>query len=178
MIRHDPYDLSRVWLCDTRGPERRWVPALFTDLSLIGGPFTQDMWEAARQQHLSDGGRKEDQDAIARLTADLLARASAGPKALRPELVAAPPPLLGARPPLPGDQLDLTGLPPLDPATVQPFGEFDPDEDENTYTIGHPHFQAVARRPAQPRPSRPAAAPLTVQEAARIKGLGNAEDDD
>lgn len=178
MIRHDPYDLSRVWLCDTRGPERRWVPALFTDLSLIGGPFTQDMWEAARQQHLSAGGRKEDQDAIARLTADLLARASAGPKALRPELVAAPPPLLTARPPLAGDQLDLTGLPPLDPATVQPFGEFDPDEDENAYTIGHPHFQAVARRPAQPRPSKPAAAPLTVQEAARIKALGNAEDDD
>jgi transposase InsO family protein len=76
-LRYSPNDLSRVWLRNHH--TNTWVEATWVHQRLVGGPFTQFLWDIAASQHLERGGRIKDEEAIAQALAELLDRAARGP---------------------------------------------------------------------------------------------------
>jgi transposase InsO family protein len=84
-IHHDPYDLSHVFIRDTR--RGGWIAATWTHLPMVGRPFADFTWRAARQIAAERGTDTTDQTAVARALDDLLTRSSQAPS--RPRRAAA-----------------------------------------------------------------------------------------
>lgn len=76
-VHYDPYDLSQVFIRDHRGGG--WITATWTHMPMVGAPFADFTWRAARQIVASRGGDDTDETAIARVLDNLLTRAAAGP---------------------------------------------------------------------------------------------------
>jgi len=76
-IHHDPYDLSQVFVRNHR--KGGWITAEWTHKSMVGAPFADFTWRAARQLVAQRGGDDTDETAIARALDSLLTRASTGP---------------------------------------------------------------------------------------------------
>jgi transposase InsO family protein len=71
-IRHDPYDVSRVYV---RGPDG-WITAFWKHLGRVPMPFGELAWDHARRSL----GREASEEEIADAVAALLRRASKGPE--------------------------------------------------------------------------------------------------
>ncbi|PMR62196.1 integrase [Verrucosispora sp. ts21] len=76
-VRHDPYDLTHVWVRNHRGGG--WIRAGWTHLPMVAAPFADFTWRHARQQATSEPAGEPDETATARVLADLLRRAGEGP---------------------------------------------------------------------------------------------------
>jgi putative transposase len=136
-IRHDPYDVSRIFV---RGPDG-WITVFWKHLDRAPVPFGELAWDHARR-HLVTEGRSATEEQIADAVATLLRRAHHGPEdqekpkmSKRDRRVAAR--TKAATPP----QVTAAGKPPVDPAgtpepgppgdstpmaEVIPLGIFDP----------------------------------------------------
>ncbi|MFC9938561.1 Mu transposase C-terminal domain-containing protein [Nocardiopsis alba] len=127
-VHYDPYDLSQVWVRDTRSGG--WISAPWTHQHLPRQPFADFTWRAARQVVAQRGGDDTDQAAVARALDQLLSRAGEGPAHQRraaartrsapstlPSTTAPPPPIQE-----PEEEQEL--------AQVIPFGVFDPTAEE------------------------------------------------
>lgn len=114
-VHYDPYDLSRVWLRDTR-PASGWITVPWTQLAVVQAPFADFTWRHARRVAAGRGMDDTNEVAVALVLARLLSQAGQGPDAERralararanaelaerryPALPAAPP--RPARPPVP-----------------------------------------------------------------------------
>jgi transposase InsO family protein len=136
-IRHDPYDVSRIFV---RGPDG-WITVFWKHLDRAPVPFGELAWDHARR-HLVSEGRSATEEQIAGAVAALLRRAHHGPEDQeKPKMSkrdrrvaartrAATPPQAAAAGKPPGD---LAGTPEPDPpgdstpvAEVIPLGIFDP----------------------------------------------------
>jgi hypothetical protein len=73
-IRHDPYDVSRIFL---RGPDG-WITVFWKHLERVPLPFGELAWDHARR-HLVAEGRSASEEQIADAVAALLRRAHDGP---------------------------------------------------------------------------------------------------
>ncbi|MGW3121928.1 Mu transposase C-terminal domain-containing protein [Streptomyces sp. NPDC001107] len=73
-VHYDPYDVSRIWVRDTRAD--RWITMFWKHLHRAGVPFGELAWDHARAQ--VPGGTEEQ---IADAAAALLRRAHDGPAA-------------------------------------------------------------------------------------------------
>lgn len=73
-VHYDPYDVSRIWVRDTRAD--RWITVFWKHLHRVGVPFGELAWDHARAQ--VPGGSEEE---IADAAAALLRRAHDGPAA-------------------------------------------------------------------------------------------------
>jgi hypothetical protein len=78
-IHYDPYDLSQVFVRDHR--HGRWITAAWTHLPMVGQPFADFTWRAARQIVADRGGDNTDQTAVARALDTLLTQAGQQPVA-------------------------------------------------------------------------------------------------
>jgi len=131
---YDPYDLSQVFVRNHR--DGGWITAEWTHLPMVGAPFADFTWRAARQLVAQRGGDDTNETAIARALDDLLTRAGNGPDSdprqrrvvARTRAGARPRPLacaddeLSAPPePVQTDDVDDDDTP---LATVIPFGVF------------------------------------------------------
>ncbi|GAA2707274.1 Mu transposase C-terminal domain-containing protein [Micromonospora olivasterospora] len=76
-VRHDPYDLTHVWVRNHR--DGGWIRAGWTHLPMVAAPFADFTWRHARQQATSGPAGEPDETATARVLADLLRRAGEGP---------------------------------------------------------------------------------------------------
>ncbi|MDF2273431.1 Mu transposase C-terminal domain-containing protein [Streptomyces coacervatus] len=76
-VHHDPYDLSHVWVRDTRAGG--WITVLWTRLGTVSAPFAGFTWRHARAVLAAKGADDTDEDAIAVVIDDLLTRAESGP---------------------------------------------------------------------------------------------------
>ncbi|WP_433616893.1 Mu transposase C-terminal domain-containing protein [Dactylosporangium sp. CA-139114] len=76
-VHYDPYDLSHVYVRDPR--THTWIAAPWTHLPMIGQPFADFTWRAARQLVADRGGDDHDETAVAAALDNLLTRATAGP---------------------------------------------------------------------------------------------------
>jgi transposase InsO family protein len=76
-VHYDPYDLSQVFVRDHR--VGGWITAGWTHSPMVGAPFADFTWRAARHIVEQRGGDDTDETAIARALDDLLTRAGAGP---------------------------------------------------------------------------------------------------
>lgn len=76
-VHYDPYDLSQVFVRDHRAGG--WITAAWTHRPMVGAPFADFTWRAARQLVASRGGDDTDETAVARALDRLLTRAAAGP---------------------------------------------------------------------------------------------------
>ena len=74
-IRHDPYDVSRIFV---RGPDG-WVTVFWKHLNQVPVPFGELAWDHARR-HLVTEGRSATEEQIAGAVAALLRRAHHGPE--------------------------------------------------------------------------------------------------
>jgi transposase InsO family protein len=74
-IRHDPYDVSRIFV---RGPDG-WVTVFWKHLNRVPVPFGELAWDHARR-HLVSEGRSATEEQIAGAVAALLRRAHHGPE--------------------------------------------------------------------------------------------------
>lgn len=74
-VHHDPYDLSHVWVRDTR--VGGWITVPWTRLGTVSAPFADFTWRHARSLLAARGAT--DEGAIAAAVEDLLTRAGAGP---------------------------------------------------------------------------------------------------
>ncbi len=74
-IRHDPYDVSRIFV---RGPEG-WITVFWKHLNRVPVPFGELAWDHARR-HLVTEGRPATEEQIAAAVAALLRRAHHGPE--------------------------------------------------------------------------------------------------
>lgn len=74
-IRHDPYDVSRVFL---RGPDG-WITVFWKHLDRVPMPFGELAWDHARRYLVADG-RTATEEQIADAVAALLRRAHHGPE--------------------------------------------------------------------------------------------------
>ncbi|MFI6078542.1 Mu transposase C-terminal domain-containing protein [Actinoplanes sp. NPDC051343] len=113
-IHYDPYDLSHVFVRDPR--RHRWITAAWTHLPMVGQPFADFTWRAARQIVADRDGDHSDQTAIAHALHDLLARAGQ-PHTPTSRRAAA---RTAAAPPIPRPD-----PPSTDEAARQPTGEAD-----------------------------------------------------
>ncbi len=87
-VHYDPYDLSHVFVRNHR--DGGWLTATWTHLPMVGAPFADFTWRAARQIVAQRGGDDTDETAIARALDNLLTRAGNGPEGdLRQRRVAA-----------------------------------------------------------------------------------------
>ena len=127
-VHYDPYDLSRVWVRDTR--TGGWITVPWTLHHLARQPFADFTWRAARQIVAQRGGDDTDQAAVAAALERLLARAGEGPVRQRRTAArtrSAPSHLLRTADPEPSES---------DPdedqelAPIIPFGVFDPTAEE------------------------------------------------
>lgn len=73
-VHYDPYDVSRIWVRDSRAD--RWITVFWKHLHRVGVPFGELAWDHARAQ--LPGGTEEQ---IADATSALLRRAHDGPTA-------------------------------------------------------------------------------------------------
>jgi hypothetical protein len=76
-VLHDPYDLSHVWVRDTRAGG--WITVPWTRLGTVSAPFADFTWRHARAVLAAKGADATDEDAIAVVVDDLLTRAESGP---------------------------------------------------------------------------------------------------
>ncbi|MDX3762398.1 hypothetical protein [Streptomyces sp. AK02-04a] len=76
-VHHDPYDLSHVWVRDTRAGG--WITAPWTRLGTVSAPFADFTWRHARSLLAARGADTTDEGAIAAAVEDSLTRAGAGP---------------------------------------------------------------------------------------------------
>ncbi|MEH0975273.1 Mu transposase C-terminal domain-containing protein [Micromonospora sp. CPCC 205546] len=76
-VRHDPYDLTHVWVRNHR--DGGWIRAGWTHLPMVAAPFADFTWRHARQQATSEPAGEADETTTARVLADLLRRAGEGP---------------------------------------------------------------------------------------------------
>ncbi|MDX3309253.1 Mu transposase C-terminal domain-containing protein [Streptomyces sp. ME08-AFT2] len=76
-VHHDPYDLSHVWVRDTRAGG--WITVPWTRLGTVSAPFADFTWRHARSLLAARGADTTDEGAIAAAVEDLLTRAGAGP---------------------------------------------------------------------------------------------------
>ncbi|MYW98698.1 MULTISPECIES: Mu transposase C-terminal domain-containing protein [unclassified Streptomyces] len=124
-IHHDPYDLSHVWVRDTRAGG--WITVPWTRLDTVSAPFADFTWRHARAVLAAKGADDTDENAIAAVIDDLLTRAGNGPDrriAARTKAATAVPALPQARhEPEPETDEEPEGE--EDIAQVIPFGVFD-----------------------------------------------------
>ncbi|MEU4526535.1 Mu transposase C-terminal domain-containing protein [Amycolatopsis sp. NPDC024027] len=135
-VHHDPYDLSTVWIRDTA--TGTWITAQWTHAHLVGRPFADFTWRAARKIVTDRGGDPTHQAAVAAALDALLTRADRGPTgqrraAARTRSVPSglPAAELGALRPAPRDEAPAPeDLAPSRLADVISFGVFDPAAEE------------------------------------------------
>jgi putative transposase len=133
-VHYHPYDLSQVFVRNHR--DGGWITADWTHLPMVGAPFADFTWRAARQLVAQRGGDDTNETAIARALDDLLTRAGNGPDSdprqrrvvARTRAGARPTPLAcadDATPdPVPADDVDDVDDVDTPLATVIPFGVF------------------------------------------------------
>lgn len=127
-VHHDPYDLSHVWVRDSRAGGFITVP--WVQLGTVSAPFADFTWRHARSLLAARGGDDTNETAIAAAVAQLLDRAETGPdrRVVARARAAAAVPL---RPEVPAAGDDGQSFEPdqdqLD--QVVPFGVFDPFTD-------------------------------------------------
>ncbi|MEO3781393.1 Mu transposase C-terminal domain-containing protein [Micromonospora sp. B11E3] len=137
-VHYDPYDLSHVFVRNRR--TGGWLTAAWTHLPMVGAPFADFTWRAARQIVAQRGGDDTDETAIARALDGLLTRAGNGPDGdVRQRRVAARTRAAGRPVPLPpddpddaGDDADVENDSDAPLAKVIPFGVFEAG-DERRY---------------------------------------------
>jgi putative transposase len=76
-IRHDPYDVSRVWVRNHH--DGGWITAVWTHLRTAPVPFGDMAWQHARTLLAERGNDHATEAEIAQTAADLLDRAEHGP---------------------------------------------------------------------------------------------------
>jgi len=76
-VRHDPYDISRIWIRNHH--HGGWLSATWTHLRTSPAPFGELIWTQARQVVASRGTDPVTEAEIAAAAADLLDRAGKGP---------------------------------------------------------------------------------------------------
>ncbi|MFJ9845863.1 Mu transposase C-terminal domain-containing protein [Kitasatospora sp. NPDC101155] len=76
-VHYDPYDLSHVWVRDTRA--EGWITVPWTRLGTVSAPFADFTWRHARSLLAAKGADGTDEGAIAAAVEDLLTRAGSGP---------------------------------------------------------------------------------------------------
>ena len=81
-IRHDPYDISRIWVRNHHG--QGFLEATWTHLRTAPAPFGELTWSRAREILASRGSDPVTEAEIAAAAADLLDRAGDGPPAQVP----------------------------------------------------------------------------------------------
>jgi transposase InsO family protein len=75
-VRHDPYDISRVWVRNHW--EGGWITVFWRHLHSVPAPFGEMAWDHARKQ-LREAGRQAAEEDIAAAAAALLETAGRGP---------------------------------------------------------------------------------------------------
>jgi putative transposase len=80
-IRHDPYDISRIWVRNHW--DGGWITVFWRHLRSVPAPFGEMAWDHARK-NLRDEGRKATEREIAEAAAALLDTASRGPAGAGP----------------------------------------------------------------------------------------------
>jgi putative transposase len=78
-VRHDPYDISRVWIRDPRG-EGCWIPVFWRHLSTAPMPMGELVWQHSQRMLAERGQDKATEQEIAAAAAALLDRAADGPR--------------------------------------------------------------------------------------------------
>src|SRR5260370_11127016 len=76
-VRHDPYDITRVWIRNHH--HGGWLPATWKHLRTAPVPFGEQAWNHARQLLAARGSDPATEAEIAAAAADLLDRAGRGP---------------------------------------------------------------------------------------------------
>ena len=122
-VHYDPYDLSHVWVRDTRAGG--WITVPWTRHSSVSAPFADFTWRHARAILAARGADDTDETAIAAAVNDLLERAGKGPAGRigARTRAAASMPLRPAAPERRADEEDED--PGQDAGQVIPFGVFD-----------------------------------------------------
>lgn len=123
-VHYDPYDLSHVWVRDTRA--EGWITVPWTRQRSVSAPFADFTWRHARAILAARGADDTDETAIAAAVNDLLERAGEGPArriGARTKAATSMP----LRPAAPGRQADEQDDDPGQDAAGQiiPFGVFD-----------------------------------------------------
>jgi len=76
-VHYDPYDLSHVWVRDSRAAG--WITVPWTRLGTVNAPFADFTWRHARTLVSAAGGDDTDENAVAAAVEDLLTRAGKAP---------------------------------------------------------------------------------------------------
>ncbi|MEV8310724.1 Mu transposase C-terminal domain-containing protein [Streptomyces flavidovirens] len=76
-VHYDPYDISRVWVCNHR--EGGWITATWRHLRTSPVPMGELIFDRAHQVLAEREQRKPHEEAVARAAAELLDRAADGP---------------------------------------------------------------------------------------------------
>ncbi|WP_331719943.1 Mu transposase C-terminal domain-containing protein [Streptomyces sp. NBC_00147] len=76
-VHYDPYDISRIWVRDPRGPG--WITAWWRHLRTAPTPMGELAWQRARQILAERGDRRATEQEIAAAARELLDRAATGP---------------------------------------------------------------------------------------------------
>lgn len=76
-VHYDPYDLSHVWVRDTR--EGGWITVAWTRLGMVSAPFADFTWRHARTLLAAAGADDTNETAITIAVEDLLTRAGTRP---------------------------------------------------------------------------------------------------
>jgi transposase InsO family protein len=123
-VHYDPYDLSHVWVRDTRA--EGWITVPWTRQGSVSAPFADFTWRHARAILASRGADDTSEAAIAAVVENLLERAGKGPdrRVIARTRAAASMPL---RPAAPGRPAGGEDEDPGEDAVAQviPFGVFD-----------------------------------------------------
>lgn len=86
-VHHDPYDVTRVWVRDSRAGG--WITVPWAHLGLVRQPFAEFTWRYARRVAAERGVDDTNEAAVAVVLAALLARAEQGPSIERRALARA-----------------------------------------------------------------------------------------
>ncbi|WTZ61489.1 Mu transposase C-terminal domain-containing protein [Streptomyces sp. NBC_01387] len=124
-VHYDPYDLSHVWVRDSRAGG--WITVPWTRLGTVSAPFADFTWRHARSLLATRGADDTDERAIAAVVEDLLTRAGTGPDrkvAARTRAATALPTRPGIEAP-PDSDLAADPVPETVLGEVVPFGVFD-----------------------------------------------------
>jgi transposase InsO family protein len=126
-VHYDPYDLSHVFVRDTRAGG--WITVPWTRMALVSAPFADFTWRHARSVLAARGGEDTNESAIAAVVEGLLTRASTGPDrrvAARTRAAATMPMRPALNEPDPAEDLPLDAPDLAAPELpVVPFGVFD-----------------------------------------------------
>jgi hypothetical protein len=124
-VHYDPYDLSHVWVRDTRAGG--WITVPWTRLGTVSAPFADFTWRHTRSLLATRGADDTDEQAIAAVVEDLLTRPGTGPDhkvAARTRAATALPARPGLEAP-PDSDVDAAPVPEAVLGEVVPFGVFD-----------------------------------------------------